>query len=81
MVDKGQKNYECDICHNSFQGMEELFVHVADAHKKHPCDKCEKVFLKKESLESHIKDEHNYDCDLCDRSFKGMEELFFHDVE
>ena len=61
--------------------MEDLFFHVADAHKKHPCDKCEKVFLKIESLESHIKDEHNYDCDLCDRSFNGMEELFFHVAE
>ena len=75
-----QKNYDCDLCTSSFKGMEDLFSHVADAHKKHPCDMCEKVFLKKESLESHCKVVHHlkYECDLCNSSFKGMEELFFH---
>ena len=66
-----QKNYDCDLCTSSFKGMEDLFSHVADAHKKHPCDMCEKVFLKKESLESHCKVVHHlkYECDLCNSSF------------
>ena len=59
MDHKVQNNYDCDLCTSSFKGMEDLFFHVADAHKKHPCDMCEKVFLKMESLESHCQVVHH----------------------
>ena len=80
---------KCDLCNKTYVNARVLRRHKKEVHAKqvsHKCDFCDKAFQRPALLKIHVDSVHSkspnsfYQCNLCDRTFPGNTDLYYHNI-